>query len=197
MLMTLNKNKKTNKVKTIGFGFDSEETEHHFLVEIPKSNKTQDHSVIIYERFEWQADASKQKINYREDRTKAQLGRVKWDAIKDALKYDFNTRLKEEKIKAGDWKASGQVAMHKLFGKEALVLIWAVEDCETNLVTTAINNWLGLRPEERWWLYTMTNANTGNVNDRKGWRKALRFALTENPYIEVEARPNVFGPLFT
>lgn len=37
--------------------------------------------------------------------------------------------------------------------------------------------------EERWWLYTMTNASTGHaVNDRgKGWRKAVRFALTENP----------------
>ncbi|MBU4561769.1 DUF3780 domain-containing protein, partial [bacterium] len=33
------------------------------------------------------------------------------------------------------------------------------------------------------WLYTMTNASTGHaLNDRnKGWRKAIRFALTENP----------------
>ena len=46
-----------------------------------------------------------------------------------------------------------------------------------------MHNWLGLVPEERWWLYTMTNAATGHaVNGRnKGWRKAVRFALTENP----------------
>lgn len=197
--MTLNKGKtkkRTGKPKTVGFGFDLGETEHHFLVEVPKASKTQDRKVVIYERFAWQPDATTQKIDYREDRAKAQLPRIKWDAVKEALKYDFNVRLKEEKLKAGDWKNSGQVPIHKLFGKEALVLIWAVEDCESSLITTAINNWLGLRPEERWWLYTMTNANTGNINDRKGWRKALRYALTENPYIEVEARPNVFGPLF-
>ena len=51
------------------------------------------------------------------------------------------------------------------------------------LISTAVRNWLGLVPEERWWLYTMTNASTGHaVNGRgKGWRKAVRFALTENP----------------
>ncbi|PIP40031.1 MAG: hypothetical protein COX19_06575, partial [Desulfobacterales bacterium CG23_combo_of_CG06-09_8_20_14_all_51_8] len=40
-----------------------------------------------------------------------------------------------------------------------------------------------LFPEERWWLYTQTAAATGHgVQDRgKGWRKAVRFALTENP----------------
>jgi hypothetical protein len=38
-------------------------------------------------------------------------------------------------------------------------------------------------PEERWWLYTMTNAATGHAvqGRNKGWRKAVRYALTENP----------------
>ena len=38
-------------------------------------------------------------------------------------------------------------------------------------------------PEERWWLYTQTAAATGHgINDRgRGWRKAVRYALTENP----------------
>jgi hypothetical protein len=45
-----------------------------------------------------------------------------------------------------------------------------------------------LAPEERWWLYTMTAAATGNylTGRGRGWRKALRYALTENP---VTARP--------
>jgi hypothetical protein len=30
----------------------------------------------------------------------------------------------------------------------------------------------------------MTNAATGNVDDRRGWRKALRYALCENPIDE-------------
>ncbi|MBU4351446.1 DUF3780 domain-containing protein, partial [Patescibacteria group bacterium] len=60
---------------------------------------------------------------------------------------------------------------------------WAIEECDPVLISTAVRNWLGLAPEERWWLYTMTNASTGHaLNDRnKGWRKAIRFALTENP----------------
>ena len=35
----------------------------------------------------------------------------------------------------------------------------------------------------RWWLFTMTNAATGHAlhGKNKGWRKAVRFALTENP----------------
>jgi hypothetical protein len=60
------------------------------------------------------------------------------------------------------------------------------EECDPALIPTAIRNWLGLVPEERWWLYTMTNAATGHaINGRgKGWRKALRYALTENPVSE-------------
>lgn len=30
----------------------------------------------------------------------------------------------------------------------------------------------------------MTNAATGGVDDKRGWRKALRYALTENPIEE-------------
>ena len=46
-----------------------------------------------------------------------------------------------------------------------------------------MKNWQGLAPEERWWLYTMANAATGHAlaGRNKGWRKAIRFALTENP----------------
>ncbi|NLL68308.1 MAG: DUF3780 domain-containing protein, partial [Clostridiaceae bacterium] len=74
---------------------------------------------------------------------------------------------------------------------EMLVLLWAVEDCDPAVIPTASRNWLGLAPEERWWLYTMTNAATGSLNDRTGWRKALRYALTENP-IEEQRQYSLF-----
>jgi hypothetical protein len=47
----------------------------------------------------------------------------------------------------------------------------------------ALKNWQGLMPEERWWLYTMTNAASGHAvyGKNRGWRKAVRYALTENP----------------
>ena len=68
-------------------------------------------------------------------------------------------------------------------GKELVLLAWAVEDADPVLIPNAVRNWLGLSPEERWWLYTMTNAATGQAlkGRNKGWRKAVRFALTENP----------------
>ncbi|MBT9168346.1 MAG: hypothetical protein DDT19_01691 [Syntrophomonadaceae bacterium] len=75
----------------------------------------------------------------------------------------------------------GQTPLAQLLGKELLVLVWAVEDCDLAVVEVAIRNWLGLSPEERWWLYTMTNAQTGKRDDRRGWRMALKYALCENP----------------
>jgi len=44
-------------------------------------------------------------------------------------------------------------------------------------------------PEERWWLYTMTAAASGDYVSGRGvgWRKAVRYALTENP---VDGRPS-------
>jgi len=51
----------------------------------------------------------------------------------------------------------------------------------------ALKNWLGVSREERWWLFTMTNAATGQALNHRGmgWRKAVRYALTENPVIDV------------
>ena len=59
-----------------------------------------------------------------------------------------------------------------------------IQDNDPSGIPTACRNWLGLQPEERWWLYTMTNASTGGINDKKGWRTALRYILCENPVDE-------------
>ena len=81
----------------------------------------------------------------------------------------------------------GSIPLHASLGKELCVLCWAVEDADPALIPEAIRNWEGLAPEERWWLYTMTAAATGQAEQRGvGWRKALRFALTENPLVKGE-----------
>jgi hypothetical protein len=70
--------------------------------------------------------------------------------------------------------------MQRLFGKELLVLLWAIEqsDVSPEEIAVGIRNWLGLKPEERWWLYTMTAAATGLAHQTgMGWRDALRRAL--------------------
>jgi hypothetical protein len=70
-----------------------------------------------------------------------------------------------------------------LLGKALALLAWAIEEAEPSQIPVAIKNWLGLAPEERWWLFTMTCAATGHaIHGRgKGWRVAVRYALTENP----------------
>lgn len=74
--------------------------------------------------------------------------------------------------------------MERLFGKELMLLLWGIEDSDPSVIPKAISNWKGLMPEERWWLYTMTNASTGGLTDRKGWRIALRYALCDTPILE-------------
>jgi len=187
----------------IGFGFDPSESKHHFLVNLPKS---QTEKVLIYERFEWGnleenpektegglflSDSQTQKIDQRFDRLKCELSRVKWIGIESALKTEFNQRLKEYGQKAGVWK-QGQNVLQRLFGKELTLLCWAIEDCDLKVIPTAIRNWQGLKPEERWWLYTMTNASTGEAHTKYGWRIGIRYALTENPVNEIFQQRNIF-----
>jgi hypothetical protein len=192
------------KSKTIiGFGFDPTESKHHFLVNLPKS---QTEKVLIYERFEWGNlednpektegelslfDPPTQKIDQRFDRLKCELSRVKWKEIENALKIEFNQRLKEYGQKAGAWK-QGQNILQRLFGKELTLLCWAIEDCDLKVIPTAIRNWQGLKPEERWWLYTMTNASTGEAHTKYGWRVGIRYALTENPISDTYQQRNIF-----
>lgn len=110
------------------------------------------------------------------------LLRSKWNAIADDLRVELNRRLKKQGLKTSAWK-TGVNPISRLLGKELVLLAWAIEDADPALIPNAIKNWLGLQPEERWWLYTMTNAATGHAlhGRGKGWRKAVRFALTENP----------------
>lgn len=105
--------------------------------------------------------------------------RAVWDAISAEARAEFNRRLKADRKPVGRWGAD-RTAVQRLFGKELLVLLWAVEapDVRDEEIAVAIRNWHGLKPEERWWLYTMTAAATGLAHHSGlGWRAALRQAL--------------------
>ena len=116
-------------------------------------------------------------IGVEDARFRATLPREKWDAVADDVRVEFNRRLKKQGLPSGRWKR-GDNPVARLLGKELTLLAWAVEDADPALIPTAIKNWQGLAPEERWWLFTMTNAATGHVlhGRNKGWRKAVRFA---------------------
>ena len=167
-----------------GFGFQPEESEHHFVVTIPGGGRK---DVLIGEHFRFcpRGNSAPLGVGVEDARYRATLARAKWDAIAGEVRVEFNRRLKKQGLPAGRWKR-GDNFVTRLLGKELTLLAWAVEDADPALVPTATKNWLGLAPEERWWLFTMTNAATGHVmhGRNKGWRKAVRFALTENPVIE-------------
>jgi hypothetical protein len=165
------------------FGFEPEESRHHFLVVIPRSTHE---PIEISEHFTWDEERGSGPVTLssaeEDGQLRVRLARPKWEAIADAARVEFNTRLRKQGKPPGRWK-TGPNPVHRLLGKELVLLAWALEDADPSLATVAISNWLGLTCEERWWLYTMTAAATGHAlhGQGKGWRKAVRFALTENP----------------
>ena len=159
----------------VGFGFNPAETENHFYVIVP-SDKKED--VCVYERFKWDPDS--EQIIRKKDILKLRITRHKWSKISVAVMREFNTRLKSEKLPTSRFRVGG-TPLDKFFGKELMILLWGIEKNDPAGIPTALRNWMGLRPEERWWLYTMTNASTGKINDTNGWRTALRYILCDNP----------------
>lgn len=163
-------------VKTIGFGHAPEHERHHFVVAIPRAQMAE---VMIYEVFE--RDLVGPELIAANLRCK--LDRNRWLKIVDALEEEFNQRLRIARMKVTQFKA-GDNPVARLFGKELLLLTWAIEDADPSLIPNAIQNWRGLVPEERWWLYTMTAAQTSHyAKHNVGWRRAIRYALTENPVV--------------
>lgn len=168
---------RNKKSISLGFGFTPSESKHHFAVEIPRGIAEE---VKVYEVYEWNENEG---FDSKRALLKLRILKEKWNLIADCTKNEFNFRLKKDGIKVGSWK-QGTIEVERLLGKELILLLWAIEKCNIKEIENAIQNWLGLKPEERWWLFTMTNAATGKVDDDKGWRKAIRFALVENPIID-------------
>ena len=163
---------------TVGFGCPVGVDPHHFVVDLPVGRTAQ---VVIAEAYGIKAGLN----GLPEVAERCYLERSKWTMISEEVKREFNERLRSKKLATSRW-ITGLNKVERLLGKELLVLAWAIESANPETVSNAIRNWIGLRPEERWWLYTVTAAATGGAEHSDvGWRKALRFALTENPLAEV------------
>jgi hypothetical protein len=174
--------KTTGDITAGSFGFDPAESASHFLVIIPTGTIQ---NIVISEHLSWDTGHIENSVHYGErldGQVRSCLDRKKWNTIADVIRAEFNARLKKEGRPAGRWKP-GPNMLNRILGKELTLLAWAIEDADPALVTTAIANWQGLTPEERWWLFTMTAAATGSYTSgrNRGWRKAVRYALTENP----------------
>lgn len=166
------------------FGFDPKESTHHFVVNIPRGRTGE---ILISEHYSWDMEHGSSKMSYSlqpDGQIRVVLPRLKWDEIADEVRAQFNRRLRlmRPTRKPGVWRPGPNLVRREL-GKELVLLAWAIEDADPALIPTAIVNWGGLQPEERWWLYTQTAAASGHAIQGRsiGWRKAVRFALTENP----------------
>lgn len=166
------------KRPTEGFGVPlTEMSPHCFVVRVPKSTKG---AVEIIESLGMEAkDQSHAEI------TRVVLERPRWTAIRQEAQRVFNNRLKEQSLTTHRWKV-GDNPVDRLLGKELCVLAWAVEGMDIDSIPVAVRNWMALRPEERWWLFSMTASSTGLAGEGdKGWRLALRHALGDVTHHEL------------
>jgi hypothetical protein len=160
--------------KFFSFGHSPTREPHHFVVSIDRAGS----DVQIYEVFQ-EDEHGPQLVN---GNLRCALSWDRWVRIEEFVAEEFNRRLKEQRIRPAKWK-TGVNPVSRLLGKELVLLAWAVEEAPVEQAASALANWQGLAPEERWWLYTMTAAQTGDAHRGRGrgWRRAIQFALCENP----------------
>jgi len=169
------------KVPTVDFGAPSSFGVHVFRVEIPASNTG---SVTIIEDYGYKG----QEGGIPHDEERVILKRQVWSAISDTARKEFNDRLKAVKILTGRWH-TGTNLVERLLGKELCVLAWAAETATSEQFPIICSKWSALRPEERWWLFSMTVAESGLPEDtQRGWRRALFYALSDGERTSVKKR---------
>lgn len=180
--------------RTYGFGVMPVCSAHHFFVVLP--GLIGNSNVRVYERFHWSSAKNDGKVCrdaevdpdvtpiYRHgqriegpDILRLELPLGKWEKVVKPVTAEFNARLKKAELPSGKFTTGG-IPLAEDLGKELMVLLWAIKDADPRLSGNAVENWLGFRPEERRWLYTMTNARHGGLDDRQGWRMALREILS-------------------
>lgn len=159
-------------MKTVDFGAPAEFGTHLFRVEIPAGRNE---SVLIIEDYGYRGLEG----GIPGDEERVVLKRPVWSAIADIARREFNERLKAAKVPSGRWHA-GTNKVDRLLGKELCVLAWAAETASEEQIPIICSKWAALRPEERWWLFSMTVAESGLPGDtQRGWRRALFFALSD------------------
>ena len=181
--------------KTIDFGAPDGFGAHLFRVLIPAAKKD---AVVIIEDYGYRGEEG--GIPREEERVV--LNRPVWSTIADPARREFNARLKAAGILTGRWH-TGANLVDRLLGKELCVLAWAAETANIEQFPVICSKWAALRPEERWWLFAMTVAESGLPEDtQRGWRRALFHALSDGdkPASGRKRRPrqeNLFeSPLF-
>lgn len=162
----------SKRSQTVDFGAPAGFGAHVFRVEIPAARKNR---VVIVEDYGYRG----QEGGIPKDEERVALRRPVWSAISDIARREFNDRLRAARVSTGRWH-TGTNFVDRLLGKELCVLAWAAETANDEQVPVVCSKWSALRPEERWWLFTMTVAEAGLPEDtHRGWRRALFLALSD------------------
>jgi len=182
----------TEKFQFVDFGAPDKFGAHLFRVELPA---VRTESVRIVEDFGYRGLEG----GIPKDEDRAILPRAVWSGIADIARREFNDRLKAVKVTTGRWH-TGTNLVDRLLGKELCVLAWAAETANDDQLPVICSKWAALRPEERWWLFSMTVAEAGLPEDtQRGWRRALFLALSdgEKPPEGRKRRRSVESDLFS
>jgi hypothetical protein len=162
----------SDKPATVDFGAPDTFGAHLFRVQIPGARNE---AVVIVEDYGYRG----QEAGIPREEERVVLRRPVWSAIADIARREFNDRLKAAKILTGRWH-TGTNLVDRLLGKELCVLAWAAEPATDEQLPIICSKWAALRPEERWWLFSMTVAEAGLPDDtQRGWRRALFSALSD------------------
>lgn len=162
----------TEKGQFVDFGAQEQFGMHVFRVEIPAA-RTEPIRIIEDYGYHGLEDGIPR------DEARVVLPRAVWSSIAESARRAFNNRLKAAKIPVGRWH-SGTNLVERLLGKELCVLAWAAETANDEQIPVICSKWAALRPEERWWLFSMTVAEAGLPEDtQRGWRRALFHALSD------------------
>ena len=160
------------KTVFVDFGAPDKFGTHLFRVEIPAARAE---AVKIIEDFGYRGLEN----GIPRDEERIILSRANWSGIADTARREFNDRLKAAKVPTGRWH-SGTNMVDRLLGKELCVLAWAAESANSEQIAVICTKWAALRPEERWWLFSMTVAEAGLPQDtERGWRRALFLELSD------------------
>ena len=160
------------KGQYVDFGAPEQFGAHVFRVEIPAARTE---AVRIIEDYGYRGLEG----GIPHDEERVILPRTVWSGSAEMVRRVFNNRLKAARIPVGRWHV-GTNLVERLLGKELCVLAWAAETANDDQIPVICSKWAALRPEERWWLFSMTVAEAGLPEDtQRGWRRALFHALSD------------------
>lgn len=178
--------------KVVGLGFLPDEARHGFLIDVPKGAGAGDIVCISEHRgsdLDGMGVRESVATSPGDPSLRVLIDRARWLALAPGFWEEANRRLRANGLSPAKFQKNPNkpIPVHPSLGKELCILCWAVEEATPDDIPNALHNWEALAPEERWWLYTMTVATTGQAMQKGiGWRKALRAAIADNTFVKGE-----------